>query len=174
MKDIAKVISEINENSPFPWWEWDIEKGSFKFNSGKEILLHFDLEKFLNLYYLNSSKNSLKELKKLLNRNCKIYNKFFKVKEPNGEIKWYLDLGVVVKEDENGKPEILKGFLIELEKLFESPFADKDEILLLCSKCRRMKILNLKWINVPEKILKNIKNKISHGLCPRCLKKFYS
>lgn len=174
MKDLEKIIDKINESSPFPWWEWDIKKGSFKFNSGRDILLHFDLEKFLNLYYLNSTRNSLKELKKLLNNDVKIYQKFFQVKEPTGEDKWYLDLGVVAKKNKKGKPEVLKGFIIELEKFFESPFVERDEIFILCSYCKRMKVLDLKWIKVPEKVLESIKNKISHSLCPICLKKFYS
>jgi hypothetical protein len=173
MKNIIKILKELKIGSPYPWWEWDLEKGKFKFNSGRDILFHFNLDKFLNLYYLNNSKSSISKFKKIKSPKNHIFNNFFKLKDESGGYKWYLDLYSVLKKNKEGKPKIVRGFLIDLERFFENGFIDENEVVMVCSYCGKIKMFDLKWIEVPKGVLENIKNKISHSLCNKCLKIFY-
>lgn len=174
MKDFIEILKNLKDTSPFAWWEWDIAKGHFRFSSGRDVLFHFDLEKFLKLYILKKPKNSFEKIRKMINSNSNIYKNFVKLKDAEGEFKWYLDLGGVIEKKKDGNPKILRGVLIEIKKLFEIDFLEEKEIIIVCSNCGRIKILNSKWVDMPAGV-QNLKNgRVSHSLCPRCLKKFYN
>lgn len=44
-----------------------------------------------------------------------------------------------------------------------------DDIIVVCSGCKKLKISPYTWINahVPDK------NRISHDICPECIRKVY-
>lgn len=57
----------------------------------------------------------------------------------------------------------------------EHLYLSGEEILTMCANCRKTRRVDLpdKWEWVPE-FLQNQSFRVSHGLCPRCIKHFYA
>ncbi len=144
------------------WWELDLTTGYVVFDKRKAEMLGYSSGKFkhyndfMALVHPDDYESTMNSMRKHLNGSLDKYETEYRILTQSGEYKWYYDIGSVVKKDDNGKPLIVTGLVLDISlrkqtekslivsenryrKLFETA---KDGILMLDAKTGIIKDVN--------------------------------
>lgn len=190
-------LSKQLESSLFAWWEWEIVQNKVIFNDLKVSMLGYDIadfkdcgyQKFTGLLHPDDYERTMEAMRKLLIGEANIYQIDYRIKTKTGQYKWYMDRGAIIKRDENGNPEVIRGLVLDLgtEEIPESavdeiirlfrkavPLDKKEKpVISLCVQCKKIKLTRKDWYPVPDKLENLVHAEISHGLCPDCTRILY-
>ena len=190
--------NKILIDSPFPWWEWDVLNNTVDFNDKKALMLGYEPEMFssggyqafTDLLHPDDYEKTMKAMKQLLDGEKGLYQIDYRIRAADSSYHWYMDRGAVSERNNDKTIKKIRGIVIDLGDK-ASGDAGKDILIKLinnsvqasngfsvsfitiCSGCQKTKVESGLWVSVPEKIKNVIGEKISHGLCPECIKKLY-
>ncbi|MCF7832543.1 MAG: PAS domain-containing protein [Candidatus Marinimicrobia bacterium] len=188
---------KLLKTSVFPWWEWSVTDNKVIFNDLKVTVLGFDpedfkaggFEVFTELIHPDDHEKAMDAMRLVLSGRTNLYQIDYRIKTIKGDYLWFMDRGIVIERDQDGKPLVIRGVVIDLgRKLIKGGNVDalisvfnsscritrgNLSFITLCSVCQKIKQDEEHWIKLPKNISELIGEKISHGICPSCLKKLY-
>lgn len=125
----------------------------------------------------------------VLSAKTKLYQIDYRIRTRAGYYVWFMDCGIIVETNADGGPQKICGVVIDLgresrrgtdidalNEVFYSTAAVAGgaySFMTICSICHRIKKKNTEWIGLREDYSSLIGERISHGICPDCLKKLY-
>ena len=192
-----KAWDKVLQQSVFPWWEWDIKNNTVRFNDLKARMLGYAPEyfhgggyqAFTDLVHPDDHAPTMDAMRNVLERKSNLYQIDYRIKNIAGEYVWFMDRGIVLERDEKGLPLKIRGIVIDLGKelregadidaligVFERSAAiseGKYSFLTICSVCHKVKKEENRWIDIPPDLSELIGERISHGVCPSCMKQLY-
>jgi len=194
----SKELEHLNnllEDSPLPWWEWNVQKNIVRTNGLKEKMLGYDPEEFKNegfeayteLLHPDDYERAMQAMRDCLEGKEPIYQVDYRIKKADGDYTWYMDRGKVLDRDPQGKPLLFRGLVIDLghdfdirqkgskefEAIRKSLPQNIRENITICSVCRKYKVKKDKWLKISKDMLDVFEKDISHSICPNCLQKLY-
>lgn len=196
-EDSLNILENILMGSDFAWWEWDIAYNAVTTNDLKVSMLGYDPSDFRNkgyeaytdLLHPEDYERTMGAMRDYLSGTKPIYQVDYRIKKADGIYTWYMDRGAAIKQDGNGEPLILRGIVIDLGDELQKRTKDKafidlvrqslpgpenpSNIPTLCSACKRLKIENRMWRQVGALFEKAFAYRVSHGICPDCIKRLY-
>ena len=197
MSQYREAWDKLLESSVFPWWEWNIKDNKVRFNHLKVTMLGFDpedftgkgFEVFTHLVHPDDHEKAMDAMRLVLSGGSNLYQIDYRIKTVRGTYLWFMDRGIVIERDAAGKPSVIRGVVIDLgERLsknnnIESLLAIFDRsskitqgetsFLSVCSICQKVKEDEKHWVEISPDLSDLISEKLSHGICPSCLKKLY-
>jgi len=144
-------------------------------------------QKFTELLHPDDYEKAMNAMSRVLRKETDLYQVDYRILSKSSAYHWYMDRGAVIEYNEKGNPSHLRGIVIDLGKesecgssvdaiinLIENSAADKNDYMFtICSSCGKAKIDNFNWIPVTEDLKLNLSSRISHGICPACIRKLY-
>lgn len=197
MDTYREAWDKILQESEFAWWEWDIPGNTVRHNDLKARMLDYDPEYFngkgyqgfTELVHPDDYEKTMDAMRDVLAGKTKLYQIDYRIRTRTGYYVWFMDRGIITQTDAKGKPQKIRGVVIDLGRESErgTDIAALIEIfnrsassaggvysfLTICSICRRVKKANTQWILVRDPISSLIGERISHGICPDCLRGLY-
>jgi hypothetical protein len=192
-----KAWDKVLQQSLFPWWEWDIKSNTVSFSDLKARMLDYAPEHFHNggyraftdLLHPDDHDAAMDAMRMVLDGRTNLYQIDYRIKNAGGEYVWFMDRGIVVERDKEGRPLKIRGVVIDLGMEFTEG-RDLDALLAvvnrsataaegrysfltLCSVCMKAKKDEKIWIDLPADLSELIGEKISHGICPDCMQQLY-
>lgn len=194
----TQKLDALLEASPFAWWEWRIPHNRVIFNDIKATMLGYDpadftgagYEAFTTLIHPNDYEKSMDAMRAVLTGKSDLYQIDYRIQAAGGAYHWYMDRGFVLERDEQGKPEIIRGIVIDLGR--ESRFSGSAEsiisiimqslpqekgsdpsFLTICSNCTRVKYADNAYTTLSPDLFKLLGEKVSHGICSDCIRALY-
>ncbi|MFO7736670.1 MAG: PAS domain-containing protein [bacterium] len=191
-------LNSILQRSDIPWWEWNIRDNIVTFNDLKVTMLGYKIEDFKNVPYQEFTalihpedyERSMDAMRDYLYGRAEIYQTDYRIKDVNGNYKWYLDRGAAIEKDESGKPIILRGIVLNMgEYMKEELYIEtvmkllresgtalnrmKSGIITICSNCMKNQITPEKWVKLDESFIEDSATDVSHTVCPDCIRLLY-
>ena len=191
-KDFDRLLQE----SKFPWWEWDLPSNTVKFNDLKATILgyeprHFQgrgYQAFTELLHPEDYEATMNAMRVVLRNESNLYQTDYRIRSADQTYRWYMDRGVVLARSDQGLPTRLRGIVIDLGSEFITrtgrevllqimrqvvPDRNDETTLTICSVCHKVKAADGAWALMPDGLLEQIAQRISHGLCAPCLHALY-
>jgi two-component system, chemotaxis family, CheB/CheR fusion protein len=150
LNKLKKNIKSTNERlanslnlGNMAWWEWEINTGLVKFSDKKATMLGYtkeefpsDVVKIAELIHPDDYEHTMNEMQKVLDGNIQLWNVRYRIKRKDGNYAWYHDQGSVKLRDENGKPLILLGLVIDISEIhsLEEDLNKNAQLLTLIMK----------------------------------------
>jgi two-component system, chemotaxis family, CheB/CheR fusion protein len=150
LNKLKKNIKSTNERlanslnlGNMAWWEWEINTGLVKFSDKKATMLGYtkeefpsDVVKITELIHPDDYEHTMNEMQKVLDGNIQLWNVRYRIKRKDGNYAWYHDQGSVKLRDENGKPLILLGLVIDISEIhsLEEDLNKNAQLLTLIMK----------------------------------------
>jgi len=111
----------------------DLKTGKVIFNENKVKMLGYsmkdfkdaDYKSFTNLLHPDDHDRVMQAMKDHLEGLAEAYDVEYRIKAKNGIYKWYYDKGSIVERDQNGKPLVVKGIVIDITKVKQSENLEK-------------------------------------------------
>ena len=199
-KKFNQFIEEKLHLSEFAWWDWWIPTNKVTFNDLKVKWLGYDpkdfqnigFEAFTTLLHPDDYARAMRAMRDYLSGKEKLYKIDYRIKTKSGNYKWYIDRGIAVEHNESGSPIRLRGIVIDMGNYFSDdlktdkmreiirhtiPFSQKnnpnDNVITVCSNCKRFKINENKYINYKGDLEYLLDLRVSHSICPDCIKLLY-
>lgn len=103
------------------WWEMNIITGAVRFNEQKTKMLGYKTKDFkhytdfTNLVHPDDYEPMMEAMRECINTTL-IYSIDYRIKASNGAYKWFHDIGVVTATDDNGKPLVVTGVVIDITR----------------------------------------------------------
>ena len=139
------------EAANMSWWEMDLVSGNVVFEKRKAEMLGFPPEKFkhytdfMALVHPEDSERTMNAMRAHITGAAEKYEAEYRIKNQAGEYKWFYDIGSIVKRDNDDKPLVITGLVLniserkqaedalrEREQLFRGLFnASPDAIVLI-------------------------------------------
>ncbi|MDD5709616.1 MAG: PAS domain-containing protein [Candidatus Marinimicrobia bacterium] len=197
MDTYKEAWEKILQESEFAWWEWDISKNTVIHNDLKARMLDYDPEYFkgkgyqgfTELVHPNDYEKTMDAMRNVLSGKTKLYQIDYRIRTRGGYYVWFMDRGIVTQRDAEGKPKKIRGIVIDLGReskrgtdidaliaVFNRSASSADgaySFLTICSICYRIKKANTEWIALRDNIFALIGERISHGICPDCMRRLY-
>lgn len=195
---MASDIEALLEQSPFAWWEWDLELNLVTFNDLKATMLGYEpatlrgrgYEAFTELVHDDDLEATMEAMRAVLVGETALYQIDYRIRGADGVYHWFLDRGYVLDRSPGGRPRKLRGVVIDLGKEGEEvggpeviadiirqsyyPTASGGEsVLVVCSGCRRVKHHRQHYVTLRPELENLLAEKTSHGLCPDCFRTLY-
>lgn len=197
MENYRDSWTKILYESVFAWWEWDILINTVRHNDLKAKMLGYQprffrgkgYQGFTDLVHPDDHPKTMEAMRRVLRQETRLYQIDYRIKTRQGHYVWFMDRGIVIKTDSEGNPLVIRGVVIDLGK--ESQRGTDIEALIaifkrsaeaaggqysfmtLCSVCKKIKKADTGWAALPEDIASLIAERVSHGICPDCLRKLY-
>lgn len=197
-RHLQEKLNSILQRSDIPWWEWNIRDNIVTFNDLKVTMLGYKVEDFKKVGYQNFTslihpedyEKSMDAMRDYLYGRAEIYQIDYRIKDVNGNYKWYLDRGAAIEKDESGKPLILRGIVLNMgEYMKEELYIEtvmklmresgtaldkmKSGIIAICSNCMKNQITPEKWVKLDESFIEDSATDASHTICPDCVRLLY-
>ncbi|MFA6457263.1 MAG: PAS domain-containing protein [Bacteroidota bacterium] len=190
MKSLTDIVLR---DAPFAWWEWDVIKNLVTMNDLKATMLGYNpdtfagkgYEAFTDLLHPDDFNKAMDAMRALLSGKKEIYQIDYRIKDASNRYHWYMDRGVAIAY-ENDKIARIRGIVIDLgmEKtiganveammnLLSRYSESKNNLIIVCSSCKRVKIQSEEWTPVTDTMIKAITDTVSHGICHPCLYRLY-
>ena len=102
------------------WWEMNIQSGSVTFDKRKVEMLGYSPDKFatyhdfMALVHPDDYENTMNAMRKHLEGITDKYEVEYRIMTACGDYKWFRDIGSIVKWDENEKPLMATGLVIDI------------------------------------------------------------
>ena len=197
MTEYEKAWDSLMQGSKFPWWEWDVKANAVRFNDLKVSALGFDpadfrgkgYQVFTGLVHPDDLEKTMDAMLAVLRGETSLYQVDYRIKTAKQDYLWYMDRGIVVNRDGDGKPLVIRGIVIDLGReasrganidallsvIYTSGTVDiaKKSFLLICASCKKAKKDREVWIELPSDLGAFIGESISHGICPSCIRNLY-
>jgi len=190
-KALHHFLKSQLELSPFAWWEWDLIQNKVRFNGLKATMIGYDAAEFQNVGYQaftdllhpQDYEKTMTAMRRYLMGEVPLYQIDYRIRCKDGSYAWYMDRGIALSKDLDGKPTLLRGVVIHLEEnpdlmdhtvitklIIEIlPTAEKsDRIISLCCVCHLARNEQNEWIPVGTLVLEAFPFSVSHVLCPKC------
>ncbi|KAA0258248.1 diguanylate cyclase [Deferribacter autotrophicus] len=118
-------LSHIIEAANIGTWQWNLKTGEIEVNERWAEIIGYSLKEISPVTIKTREKfchsEDLKKSNKLINDHFVGKSEFYecemRMKHKDGHFVWVLDKGKVISYDENGKPHILYGICIEIDKI---------------------------------------------------------
>lgn len=185
-------IGKIMESSTLPWWEWDVAHNIVRFNAVKVTVLGYSMddfkdcgyERFTDLLHPEDFDRTMNAMMDVLYKGVDLYQTDYRIRAVDGSYRWFIDRGFVMNRNESGKPGIIKGIVLNagiehnrqsVQNIlsFISKPVDERSVVVLCANCRKLYTDNGSWEFLTEETIKLLGRKVSHSICPSCLKTLY-
>lgn len=197
MDDYRKAWDKLLKGSVFPWWEWNIPENTVRSNELKVTLLGLDpedfkgkgYEAFTDLVHPDDFENTMNAMRRVLSGETNLYQVDYRIRTVQGDYLWFMDRGIVIDRRADGRPLVIRGVVIDLgrrskkkndvESLIQifnissKITHGQSSFITLCSVCQKIKQDENRWVEISQKISDLLAEKISHGICPSCIKKLY-
>jgi PAS domain S-box-containing protein len=197
MDTYKEAWEKILQESEFAWWEWDISTNTVRHNDLKAKMLGYDPEYFAgkgyqgftDLVHPDDYDKTMDAMRAVLSGKTKLYQIDYRIRTRAGYYVWFMDRGIIVETNADGRPQKIRGVVIDLGResqrgtdidalidVFNSTAAVAGgaySFMTICSICHRIKKKNTEWIELRDDISSLIGERISHGICPDCLMKLY-
>lgn len=185
-------------NSPYPWWEWEPDTNVVTFSPLKATMLGYDAEffhgkgyqGFTDLVHPDDFERTMGAMRDLLSGIAELYQVDYRIKDTLGVYHWYMDRGVILERNANGRPKLIRGIVVDLGKegevsgspesshlvILNSLLKMKDgtkSFLVVCSGCQKVKSRSKHYVKISEELLGVLSEETSHSVCPDCVKKLY-
>ncbi|MFA6469738.1 MAG: PAS domain-containing protein [Bacteroidota bacterium] len=193
MKTLKLLENIVLADAPFVWWEWDVINNTVTMNDLKVTMLGYHPDEFKGkgyesmtaLLHPDDYENTMEAMRDLLSGKKSIYQIDYRIKDRSGHYHWYMDRGAVIAQD-NDRISRIRGIVIDLGlenaigsntdaviELLSRYSENKNNLIVICSSCRRVKISHEEWTPITDTFNKAIADTISHGICPACVYKLY-
>ena len=115
-------LEKLLEESELPWWEWNVKNDRVRTNGIKEKMLGYDPNNFKNsgyeaytdLLHKEDYDRAMKAMQDCLDGKKPIYQVDYRIKRADGQYTWYMDRGKIIEYDNDGKPLLFRGLVIDL------------------------------------------------------------
>lgn len=193
-----EVMKQLMLKSPYPWWQWDVDTNNVIFSPLKASMIGYDPSYFVNqgyqaftaLVHPEDYDKTMVAMRKVLYERADLYQVDYRIKDRFGEYHWYVDRGVVIERNGDGKPRIVRGIVIDLgrEGLFSGSqeFSclviqkslltlsnDTKSFLTICAGCKKVKVMSGTYVEITSDLLSLLSEETSHGICPDCMNRLY-
>ncbi len=197
-KPIENKLHDIFQQSPFPWWEWEVSTNTVKFSNLKASMIGYDpqhfhgrgYQAFTELLHPDDYEKAMDAMRRLLFGETELYQIDYRILARNDQYHWYMDRGIPSEHDNEGKVLHVRGIVIDLgrealagaseealvrlmEKSVIKTGKGTELFLTICSSCKRAKLNNNEWIPISSELAKTLTSTVSHGICPECVMKLY-
>ncbi len=195
--DLHELLNRALKTSEFPWWEWEIPTNRVRFNDLKATMLGYDpadfrdvgYQAFTALLHPDDYEATMQAMRDHLDGKAPIYQTDYRIRNAAGQWQWYMDRGCTLARDGEKRPLRLRGIVLDLGAEFST--ARRDEVLFplvrrairngresdapitICSVCMQLKLSEMQWVPLSEKLRDQMQRRISHGICPDCLHTLY-
>jgi len=197
VNDYKKAWDDILQRSDFAWWEWDIATNTVRFNDLKASMLGYDpadfkergYQGFTELVHPEDHEKTMDAMRRVLSGKTNLYQIDYRIKTNVGDYVWFMDRGIIIEKNDQDRPLRIRGIVIDLGResqrgtdidallsvIYRSAsFAEgKVSFMTVCSVCNKVKEKDTEWIDLPADLSALIGEKVSHGICPACIKKLY-
>jgi len=118
------------------WWEMDLPGGEVTFNDRKVGMLGYNPEEFthytdfMDLVHPDDYDRVMNAMQGYLDGKYENYEVEYRIRAASGDYLWLYDTGSASKKDKNGKPEIITGLVININK------GKQNEASLIASEIR--------------------------------------
>lgn len=102
------------------WWEMNINTGQVSFGKQKTDMLGFSHRKFthymdfMELVHPDDFEQTMTAMHNHLYGKANRYETEYRISTSAGDYKWFYDVGSISKRDENGKPLIVSGLVLDI------------------------------------------------------------
>jgi len=189
-------LDKVLQESPFPWWEWNIVENTVTASPLKVEQLGYDHGNFKNsgyqayteLLHPEDYDRSMAAMWDVLHKKTDLYQVDYRIRAKDGSYHWYMDRGVVTKKAEDESPLSLRGLVLDLGSQITDTRAQENLVSLIreaiptdrinqkfitiCSSCRRMRS-GAEWLEITDLLADFVTLGKSHGCCEDCLTKLY-
>jgi len=191
-------IVEILNHSPFAWWEWNLETNRVEFSDLKATMLGYEADSlrnrgyqaFTELVHREDLGRTMDAMTEVIHGPANLYQVDYRIRGLDGVFRWYMDRGYVLDRAPSGRPNRIRGIVIDLGREGETtgnpeavveivrrsfyPTTDGGEsVLILCSACHRVKRDQSNYEVISAELQALLGTKISHGICPDCFSRLY-
>lgn len=194
---LSRLLDSALESSEIAWWEWDFDKNIVFSNDLKTTMLGYEpgafagvgYKAYTDLLHPDDYERTMDAMREHLSGKAEIYQVDYRILKADGSYTWYMDRGSIIERDENGNPLRLRGVVLDLGESLRKqardeavlklirkklPISGRDkDVLVLCSSCKKIKISKSLWVDVDDSFEHGFLEKISHGICPDCIKLLY-
>jgi len=116
-----KRVERALEMGGMSWWEWDYEQNTVKTGETKYSMLGYTkdeigtgFEAWTNYIHPEDYLKAMNAMTEHLQGKKEHYFVEYRIKHKNGHYLWYRDKGGIVSRNENGKPKLLVGIVINI------------------------------------------------------------
>jgi PAS domain S-box-containing protein len=108
------------ETAKMAWWEMEISSGNIRFSNRKAEMLGYSpkifkhYSDFMDIIHPEDHEKTMDAMRNHLYGKADKYEVEYRIKSKKGEYLWFLDVGTVVKRDENGSPINVTGLVIDI------------------------------------------------------------
>ena len=197
MSQYREAWDKVLESSVFPWWEWSVKDNVVRFNDRKVTMLGFDpkdfagkgFEAFTHLVHPDDHEKAMDAMRLVLSGGSNLYQIDYRIKTIKGTYLSFMDRGIVIERDAAGTPSVIRGVVIDLgerhskDNNIESLLAifersskithGESSFITVCSVCHKVKEDEKHWVEMSPDLSNLISEKLSHGICPSCIRKLY-
>jgi PAS domain S-box-containing protein len=122
MHENSHKLTLAMQGGNMAWWEMDVPTGNVTFDKHKVEMLGYPPENFKHytdftaLVHPKDYKRIMNKMKGHLDGSFSKYEAEYRIMASSGEYIWFYDYGSVVKNDPNGKPLIVTGFVYNISE----------------------------------------------------------
>jgi PAS domain S-box-containing protein len=189
-----QLSDDVLKDSPFAWWEWDVETNHVHYNELKTKMLGYapgefkerGYQSFTELIHPEDLEKSMDAMKSVLYGDLQLYQVDYRIRSKDGSYRWFMDRGMVIARTREGRPSAIRGIVIDLgrEGAFTGSEASTIEIvqksirlfngyqssvLTVCSVYKKVKRDVGEYVELSSELRGLLGTRISHGICPDCL-----
>jgi hypothetical protein len=197
MDSYRKAWDKLLKGSVFPWWEWHIPDNTVRNNDLKVTLLGLDpkdfkgkgYEAFTDRVHPDDYEKTMAAMRRVLRGETNLYQVDYRIRTADDDYMWFMDRGIVIERRPDGRPLIIRGVVIDLGRrstkkndvetlidIFRNSSMitrGRSSFISVCSVCHKIKRDENHWVKMPHNISDLLAEKISHGICPSCIKDLY-
>ncbi|MFQ3546829.1 MAG: ATP-binding protein [Termitinemataceae bacterium] len=111
------------------WWQLDLRSGAVVFNEQKVRMLGRDpgdfshYTHFTELVHPDDYKAMMQAMQDVIDGKVEVYRTIYRIKKSDGTYAWFRDIGIVSEKDEQGRPLIITGVVIDISDQKRSELA---------------------------------------------------
>jgi PAS domain S-box-containing protein len=199
---LEQQLEDSLENADIAWWQWEIRANRVRCNAKKVTMLGYSPERFVDVGYEaftdllhpEDHERTMDAMRRYLSGAAPIYQIDYRIRRSDGSYTWYMDRGYAVGVGLDGSPLSLRGLVFDLG--IEQPDEHYNErvvraarsvlppaedfgpdsgqrMVSVCAVCRRIRVADARWVAVSERLPEILPARVSHGICPECMRKMY-
>jgi PAS domain S-box-containing protein len=132
------------------WWEMDVESGAVTFHENKADMLGFSpaefdhYEDFTALVHPEDHERAMEAMRRHLQGDAEKYDVEYRIRDADGDYRWFHDVGGVTKRNVDGDPLKVTGVVIDItrRKQVEEDLRRKNDQFSLLNRIVRHDIRN--------------------------------
>jgi two-component system, chemotaxis family, CheB/CheR fusion protein len=120
------------------WWEWDLRTNEVTYDDLKATMLGYkpeefptDVYKICDLIHPDDYEETMQHMRDYLQEKTEYYDIHYRIKKKDGSYGWFYDRGEITERDDNGKPVVLMGAVIDISMIKKMQFELNEQKELL-------------------------------------------